>query len=309
MESSTAVAFPGLPVIFAEGYRGNRVSMHGHISLALTSLDGEVRTETTVVESNKNVFLVDNHELDNGRGRGMLKVRDAMLEKSGMKIKLKISSRNHGILSGSSDSGAAALVVALNELLGLSLSVDELHEIARHGGETSYRSLYGGLSEYYLRDGIPHARSLLQPKELRDISIYAVPFEYPRYSADVLHLNVVRHPDYKKRVLDVERRISEFKSRLVERDFSGCLQLMEDDASQVHRMFEKLGFRVRKGKMIALCRKVEHWRRSGLECYWNVAGGSVVYVFCLKEAADRIRGQLGCGVREYKVAGPAGLLL
>ncbi|MFH1125558.1 MAG: hypothetical protein V1703_00390 [Candidatus Altiarchaeota archaeon] len=307
MKLCTATAFPGLPIIFAEGYREGRVSMHGHISISLTSVDESVKTETTVEKSGESVFLVDGKPLDDGRGKGMLELRDIMLGKSKENLKLKIHSKNHGILSGSSDSGAAALTLALDKLLNLNLSINELHEIARHGSETAYRSLYGGLSEYYLKpDGTPHARELLHAQELKDISICAIPFEYPRHSADALHLNVVKHPEYKQRILDVGSRIHEFKGRLVERDFSKCLQLMEDDAKQVHKMFEDVGFTVRQGKMLELCNRVEQWRKSGLECYWNVAGGSVVYVFTTKRHRLKLMEKLhGYQNFEYKVAGPA----
>jgi mevalonate pyrophosphate decarboxylase len=304
--ASKAVAFPGLPVIYAEGYRENRVSFHGHISLALTDVRESIRTETSVEDSEENVFLVEGKRLEGERGRDMLKIRDLMIGKSGIDKRLKIASKNYGILTGSSDSGAAALAVALNEFLGLKLHAGELHAIARQGSETAYRSLVGGLSEYYLIGGVPHARSLLHAEELKDLSIFAVPFDYPRISADVLHANVVKHPQYKRRMTDVENRIHGFKSHLIERDFSGCLQLMEDDARQVHGMFQDLGLTVRKEGMKGLCDKVEAWRKTGVECYWNVAGGSVVYVMALRGFRRELQKRLQAyKTIECKTAGPA----
>ncbi|MBM3308893.1 MAG: hypothetical protein FJY77_01435 [Candidatus Altiarchaeales archaeon] len=309
MKHSTALAFPGLPIIFAEGFKSGRVSMHGHISVALTDLHESVKTETRVSESNIDIFHVGGKILHTGRGKGMASIIDLMRRKSERGGHLKVLSRNHGILSGSSDSGAAALVVALNKFLDLGLSASQLHEIARHGSETAYRSLYGGLSEYYFSRHSPHARTLLHAEELRDIVVYAVPFNYPRYNADVLHMNIVQHPHYKKRVLDVERRLHEFKSHLVERDFSRCLQLMEDDAREVHGMFESLELTVRKEKMLELCHKIEQWRGDGLECYWNVAGASVVYVFTLHKHRRKLSGRLAeYKPVEYKIAGPARVL-
>lgn len=77
--ASKAVAFPGLPVIYAEGYRENRVSFHGHISLALTDVRESIRTETSVEDSEENVFLVEGKRLEGERGRDMLKIRDLMI--------------------------------------------------------------------------------------------------------------------------------------------------------------------------------------------------------------------------------------
>ena len=306
----TSAAFPGLPVIFAEGYRRGRVSMHGHISLALTSADGSVRTETSVEEAGENVFLVNGLELGGLRGKGMLAVRDALLERAGGGIRVKISSTNCGLLSGSSDSGAAALAVALDRFLGLNLSIDGLHEVARSGSETAYRSLYGGLSEYYFLDGLPAARNLLPPSELGDLVVYAVPFDYLRHKADDLHLSVVKHPHYARRMADVESRIKEFKGALAERELVRCLQLMEDDARQVHKMFEEVGCRVLKGKMVELCGSVERWRAGGLTCFWNVAGASVVYVFTTKRESRVVSERLaGYDAVEYKVAGHSKVIL
>jgi len=306
MEHSTAVAFPGLPIIFAEGFKSGRVSMHGHISIALTDLHETVKTETVVSSSSTDIFHVDRKILDSGRGKGMASIIDLMRRKADRKNPLKILSRNHGILSGSSDSGAAALVLSLNNFFRTDFSLNDLHSIARHGSETAYRSLYGGLSEYYFSHHIPHARCLLHAEELRDIVIYAIPFNYPRYNADVLHMNVVQHPHYKKRVLSVERRAHEFKSHLIERDFSRCLQLMEDDAREVHGMFEDLELSVRKEKMLELCHNIEQWRDNGLECFWNVAGASAVYVFTLRKNKNKVFKKLAeYKPIEYKIAGPA----
>ncbi|MDD5111015.1 MAG: hypothetical protein PHG85_00550 [Candidatus Altiarchaeota archaeon] len=306
---STAVAFPGLPIIFAEGFGENRVSLHGHISLALSTADGCMRSVTAVGQASRNSFLVDGLRIDRKRGKGMLAMRDAMVNLAGSKIKLAISSVNSGILTGSSDSGAAALAVALNGFLALGLSIDSLHELARYGSETAYRSLYGGLSEYYFEKGVPRARVLLPAGKLKDIAIYAVPFDYPRHSADELHSAVVRHPGYRRRIAVAEKRIKDFKKASSKRDFNACLRLMEDDARQVHGLFEDMGCRVRKEGMLALCKKVESWRSAGLRCYWNVAGGSVVYVFSLSKDAKEVRKNLkGYKIVECRPAGPAAVL-
>jgi len=311
MKSSavTAVAYPGLPLIFAEGYGRNRVSLHGHISLALMSIDGKVRTETSVEPAGAqgaHVFLVDGKPLSGQRGMGMLKIRDMLLARAASNCKLAIHSCNHGILSGSSDSGAAALAVGVSHVLKHNIPLHELHDIARYGSETAYRSLYGGLSEYYFANGRPMARCLLHAEELREIVVYAASFDYPRYSADVLHRGVAKHPRYRKRIADVKKRIHEFKSHLIERDFLSCLQLMENDARDVHRMFDEVGLAVRQGRMRDLCASVERWRKDGLPCYWNVAGASVVYVFTTRKHKAAVYRKLqDYRPQEYMVAGSA----
>jgi hypothetical protein len=60
---SCAVAYPGLPIIFAEGFRvlrGRRLSLHASVGAALTDEREKTRTETIVrAYGSKNSLFVD----------------------------------------------------------------------------------------------------------------------------------------------------------------------------------------------------------------------------------------------------------
>jgi mevalonate-3-kinase len=311
-ENSTAIAYPGVPVVFAEGYRtvgDRRVSLHSHMSLALTSVNGSVRTETTARRTGSGVELtVNGKSIAGPRGEGMLKIVGEMLSRAGIDSGVKAESNNYGIITGSSDSGAAALAVALNDLLGLKLSESELCEIGRLGSETAYRSLLGGLSECSVSGEKASYHRIKSAEDLSTIAAYGVPFNIPRHSADELHLKVVGHPAYQKRADVVNGRIKKIKECVGRKDYSGMLEIMESDAGDVHRMFAEVGLPVIKPQMRKLCDTAESMRKRGIRCYWNVAGGSQVYLFTIKRYAEAVETELydlGYKFTQLKVAGQA----
>lgn len=310
-------AYPGLPIIFAEGIREpfrERISRHDSIGLALTSVDQKVKTETRVKilpDSEEIRFRVNNQLVYGKRDEGMRRIIELMRSKSGCDIGLNIESFNHEIVTGSSDSGAAALVVALNTVLELDLRVEELLNLGHYGSETVFRSLMGGLSEYRVGNSKKlSAEVIAKPEEFsRHIAIYALPFEGERFSADQLHAVVVEHPNYVEREKTIREKINEFKKHLVGGDYAGVLEAMESDARVFHSMVEDLGFRVIKEDMRSVCKKVEQWRSpagGGLQVWWNVAGGNQIYVFCLREHAEKVKNKLkktSLTFSEYKPTG------
>jgi len=311
-EDSVAVAFPGLPVIFAEGFRmvdGRRVSLHGHASFAVTSADNSMRTETKVSRIGSGIdFTVNGRPIDGARGSGMKRIVEEMLSKANVASGVKVESNNYNTITGSSDSGAAALVVALNSLLELDLDENELCEVGRFGSETAYRSVVGGLSRYSVDNGVVQASRIKDAAGLLEIVGYGVPFSIPRHSADEIHMRVARHPEYDRRMRVVGERIRMLEERAAKNDFTGILELMEADAREVHKMFDETGVQVIKPPMKRLCATVEAMRKQGVKCYWNVAGGSQVYVFTVKRYADAVESRiedLGCKFTQLKIAGPA----
>ncbi|MFH1403411.1 MAG: hypothetical protein ABIH11_04000 [Candidatus Altiarchaeota archaeon] len=315
MESCTAVAYPGLPLIFAEGFRdyGNRTSMHSHASLALTGTNGGVNTKTTVSLAETTSFTIDGRTPSGPRSKGVYELATIFISMSGMDAGVVVESVNNSIYSGSSDSGAAAVSSSLNHLLGLGLSKSELSDHARRISETAYRSIYGGLSEYFIdKDGVISTDQALDDSVFSDVRILACPFDYDRYSADELHLKVVEHPDYHSRISQVNDRMLELKQLSRKEDVEGILCLMESEAKTVHGLFEGVGLTVIKPLMKAVCSSVESMRSEGVPAFWNVAGGSVVYVFTFNDSEDRVKealSGLNVGYDELKVAGPARVMI
>jgi mevalonate pyrophosphate decarboxylase len=293
---SKAIAYPGLPVIFAEGFRDykKRISGHSHASFAITDAYNTVRTETKAEAMKYGVeFTLDGSAPDDMRSSGALTLIRDMIPLATEEIGIHVESVNHGILTGSSDSGAAALVTAVDDLLELNLPLWRMVELARHVSETAYRSLIGGLSEYRIdEEGNVRTVQMKKASHFKDVMIYAVPFNIKRFSADDLHLRVVRHPDYSNRVTQVNYRLENLRNFLEGNDILGVLDIMESEASTVHTMFKDMGMGVIKPEMKAVLDLVSDMRSRGVQAYWNVAGGSNVYVLTLRRWAKEVTREL-----------------
>ncbi|MFC2162780.1 hypothetical protein ACFLRF_03790 [Candidatus Altiarchaeota archaeon] len=312
VDSTYAKAFPGLPLIFAEGFQEDgRKSMHDHASLAITSCDGNVCSVTSVSRAGEYSFMLDGHEVAGDRIQGVRDIADRLLQLAGIEGSLDIVAENRGIHSGSSDSGAAALVTAIDGLLGLGLTENQLVAHSMPASETSYRSIYGGLSMYRLSDGAVATSQLTDSSFFDDVRIFVCPFDIPRFSADVLHKAVVAHPSYGGRSREAREKVARLEAMVADDDLVGVLGLMEGDARRVHGMFDDLGYNVIKPEMRRVTEIAVKSRDDGLKAYWNVAGGSVVYVFTLREYAEDMAGLLtdaNIPSQEYRVAGPARII-
>ena len=83
------------------------------------------------------------------------------------------------------------------------------------------------------------------------------------------------------------------------------MALMEAEAKTVHTMFSEQGMDVITRDMKVVLDIVTKLRESGVQAYWNVAGGSHVYVFTLKDFAKDVTRELKNSdfkYRHYKVA-------
>ncbi|HHQ44840.1 MAG TPA: hypothetical protein ENN13_01730 [Candidatus Altiarchaeales archaeon] len=310
MERIEATAFPGLPVVFAEGYRSveDRTSLHSHASFALTSIDEEIRTETSIQQSVSDSFTLDGKTLIDSRSGGIFRLIDEMKSLAGYGGGLEITSENRGILSGSSDSGAAALALALNDFLEAGLDRKSLCQKARLASETAYRSVLGGLSIYEISGGNVSEYQLMSEKELRDLACFAIPFDTQRQKADVIHQAVVKHPKYLENAKIAEENLVQLKNCVDDKDLEGILSIMESDAKRAHKMFGEVGCNVITPMMREACVRVEKAREDGLNVFWNVAGASVVYVFSLNDYGEEVF-KLVAGFNmkhvQMKVASPA----
>jgi len=307
---SKAVAYPGLPVVFAEGFRDvkRRISGHSHASLAITDLHEMAKTETAAELIPEGAyFTLNGMPASDARAKAVSGVIHGMLALATDRTGVKLESVNHGILTGSSDSGAAALVTALDDVLELGLPVPRLVELAKPVSETAYRSLVGGLSQCIVdRDGGLKVTALKKASFFRDMNIYAVAFDgVKRFSADDLHTRVVNHKNYPKRPAEVDRRLEMLPKLLERQDLVGFMHLMENEARTVHAMFSETGMEVIKPEMKAVTDIITGLRESGVEAFWNVAGGSAVYVFTLNKHAKEVTRELknkNYRYRPFKVA-------
>lgn len=310
MKRSTAIAYPTIPILLLGGLKNaeKRIPFYSTIGLAVTDVDEKVRTETTVElsKSHQKIELFVNGEKATGkRGNDMKKIADLLRKKANKKVGMNIYSTNYDIITGSSDSGAAALSLAVMDALELSIDKDELADIARLGSESVYRSLVGGLSLTKVEGLKCNATQLASPEQLKDFVIYAIPFSGTRHSADEIHNKIVKHPEFSDRVKNMDEKVNQIKKALKENNLIRIMQIAEEDAMNFHYLLEWVGVRVIKDPMYEATNYVRELREIGYKVYFTVAGGNMVYVYSTREESEEFQFLKGFLFRtlRYKVAG------
>ena len=300
-----AVAYPGLPIVFAEGFRDSklRISTHDHASIAVTDIHHNAKTETSAELTEKEAaFSLNGAAPSEGRALAAVEIIKDMLPLAAERTGASVQSVNHDILTGSSDSGAAALVTAIDDLLELGLPMTRLIELAKPVSETAYRSLIGGLSSCEVdAKGNIKARQLKDASFFGDLMIYAIPFpELKRFPADNLHLMVTRHKDHPKRSKQVAERLKSLQGFVDGNDLLGFMKIAEAEARTVHTMFSEMGMDVIKPQMEEAINLVLGMRERKIPAYWTVAGGSAVYVLTLHRYAREVTRELKDNNLKYR---------
>ena len=322
-EKVLARAYPAIGVLLLGGLKDweRRVPAYSNAGISVTDNCECVRTETLVErlpqenEIQLSIFdVVEGKEirknLDNKRIDDMKKMVLALQDLAGLRVGLKITSRNFGIISGSSDSGACALALAVSNMFDLKLDA-KVTDIARQGSESVYRSLLGGLSLTEIISNNCHASLLLSNEQLQDLTIFVIGFkEINRHSSDEIHQTIVKHPDFPKRVASRSKMVEELKEAAKKRDIIRIMQIAEQDTMNFHYLLEWCGLRVIKDRMFEALNYVRQLRENGHQAYFIITGGSAVNVLCLKKDSREISKELTkrFPAVEYKVAGPASIV-
>jgi len=303
-----AVAYPTIPIIFVSSVDKKRVPLHDTMGLAVTDLNEETRSETRVeVVLNKKIeFLLEGKPVDERREKNIKEVAKEFMKAAKKEVGLKIESRNYKIFSGSSDSGAAALVAALNDLFETNFPKQKIAELANRISESAIRSVYGGLNMYLVSTGKPHGIQLASEKNLKDIKIFAIGFDYKtRVSAQEIFDICKASPYWKMRLERVPHWVVEIKRGLKNKDWKRVFSNAEENCANAHYLIESGGKRCRRKEMMQAVIDVEEIRASGLPVYWTAGGGNVINAFTWKPYSRGVLEALrrrGHNPIEYKVA-------
>lgn len=307
-----SVAYPTIPVIFVASVDENRVPLHDTMGLAVTDLKEETRSETkiTVAKGSDEIeFLLEGKPLDERRQKDIERVVSAFSNSSGKKLALKIESKNYKIYSGSSDSGAAALVVGLNELFGTNFPKEKLAELGNQISESAIRSVYGGMNAYIVSEGRPQGRQVASEKELEGLRIFAMGFDYPtRISAQEIFDICRISPFWASRVSRVPYWRKKIEDGLKKRDWKQVFANAEENCANAHYLIETGGKRSRRKEMMDAVIDIEEIRDLGLPVYWTAGGGRVINAFSWGPDADKVLAELkkrGQKPVEYKVGSGA----
>ncbi len=312
-KSVTAVAYPTIPIVYLTSVHPDRIPLHNCMGLAVTDHKEETRVETVVAVQPKEKgiqFILNGKPLEKEKMRDLFKIVKIFEKESGESVGLKITSDNYKVYSGSSDAGAAALVVALNALYETDMTQDELADISMILSESSVRAIYGGINELNV-DGYPkfYGKCIADEEYLKGLRIFAIGFDYPtRVSAEEIFQATRSNPFYQYRLDMIPQWIAKIKLGFLNKDWDTVFAVAEENCQNAHYLYESVGLRSRKKEMMNAVIDVEEIRATGLSCYWTAGGGKVINVFSWGKYAEKVKKELekrGQKLIEYKVASGA----
>lgn len=286
-------AFPTMGVILLGGLTDDvkRFPRHTSAGITYSSPDEDIYTETSLVESDERIGLLDG-EVVGDSYRSPFRIFEQykdILERylSSSHNSIGFISRNQGILSGSSDSGAAALGAAIKSLAGKPLDEIELENRLRVISESVGRSLKGGLTITEVKDGIPVTEQLLPPERFSDFRIVGCRFPEKRKPSDVIHSNIVNSEKYPARIESAGSKGQMLRTLSSKGDLEGIFELAHNDTDEYHSLIESVGVHIINNDMRKFMEYVNDLRRK-MWCSYIVTGGTNVFVVVHSEDAQKI---------------------
>jgi len=280
---ATAIAHPIQGLVKYHGLKNPQLRIPFHDSISVCA-DALQTTTTVEVDSTlKENFVVVNGRQLIGRDRERVETVLGKLKLlAGYRGSFKVVSKNSvriGKGLGFSASGFAALGLAANKALGLSLDHIALSEIVRLGAGSATRSLAGGFALWHAdKDGHSYAEQLDTPENM-DFSMVIVPIP-SEIRTDEAHAEVVSSPLFQARLQSIDYLIDLMKTAVTKGDTATVGRLAEEDTLNLHAvtMTGKSRLVLWEPDTIRLIREVNKLRRNGVECWYSMDTGPSVFV-------------------------------
>ncbi len=285
---SESVAYPTIGVILLGGIsdKMKRVPMHTSAGFAYEGIDEEIKVVTKVILNKGKPYGKLNGGAvtysDTGRSPFVTlnRYKPQILDRLGLidgGVSMSFNSDNYGVLSGSSDAGAAALGSSVNDLAGGVENLRKFEDELRSISESVGRSLHGGLTVTWADGKNATTERLLDPEDFRDYAIIGCRFNVKRNPSDRIHENAVKSSDYPQRIENTMEKGKQLVKLAEDKDIKGIFELGHYDTAEYHRLNESMGVRVITPEMRKLMDMVDDLRKSSWLSY-IVTGGSNVFV-------------------------------
>lgn len=314
----TATAIAGSNIAFVK-YWGNldealRIPMNGSLSMTL-----DAATTTTTVTFDP-ALTQDSLQLNGRPADAEATARasqhlDHIRRLAGVELCAAITSQNNfptGAGIASSASGFAALTVAACAALGLELSNIALSRIARLGSGSACRSIDGGFVEWLPggRHEDSYAVPLAPPDhwDLADI-IAIVSTEHKSVGSSSGHGLAHSSPFYQARLGTLQGTLQRVRRAILERDFTGLGELIEEEAIYLHvtAMTSRPSVLYWRAGSINVMHALRRWRAQGDEAvgYFTMDAGPNVHVIAERRCVPALVSRLQQveGVQDLLVCG------
>ncbi|MGC8516147.1 MAG: mevalonate-3-kinase [Thermoplasmata archaeon] len=303
------LAFPTIGIVLLGGVSDSskRYPLHNSAGIAYTSEEHDIYTRTRLFYAKEPSVTVNGNRVDPDDPRTPFHILSRYNgDAAQSKGNLSVCSQNKGIISGSSDAGAAALAKATQEMFCIS-DIRSLENDFRSISESVGRSLHGGLTVTEIVDGVPVTTRLLGPEDFSNFVIVAFMFSTSRNPSDTIHNNIVKSPDYGKRINSTAKKCMSLKELAAKKDIKGIFELAMNDTDEYHSLLESVGVSVINSEMRTLIERLKHQRGDFWRAY-IVTGGTNVFVATERKNASKLQEMahsLNIPSRKLVVAGAA----
>lgn len=306
-----ARAHPTIGIVLLGGLKDDKIRLPYHnsagIAYTIKGADSITHTELRITEQIEKSYI-NGIEIDINDSRSPFKIIDDYkqdFKKSYNGMNISFRSYNENIISGSSDSGAAAFGYCLKQ--AFSIQDDRSLELKmRRISESAGRSYYGGLTVTEGTDN-PATKKILNEIEFSDYSIVSAVFPHKRLPSDSIHFNQPKHEDYIFRIERANKRVEQLKNLAEKKSIKEIFELSMEDTDDYHNLNNKVDVRIITNEMSDLIDEIKTIRDKVWLTY-IVTGGSSVFIPCKSrdvKTAIAIGKKFTENVFELKVAGGA----
>lgn len=276
-------------------------------SLSIT-LDGLfTQTKVTFDEAFSQDDLLLNGQRSEKHLSRVLKALEVMRGVAGIKTKCHIETQNNfptGAGLASSASGFAALVVAINQALGLNLSRQELSQLARSFSGSAARSLFGGFSKMMYHEalsgkepfGTMYAQTVAD-KEHWPLSVcVGVISEREKEigSTEGMEHTRLTSPYYEAWLSGNDQDVAEAEKAVLDKDFEKLALLSEASCLRMHAvaMAANPGILYWEGATIEAIHAIRSMRKQGVPVFFTIDAGPQIKAICLPDAKKQVQEML-----------------
>lgn len=314
-KQATARAHPNIAFIKYWGNQNENLRLPVNSSLSM-NLDG-LFTETTVIWNpslKKDTLILNNVEQTGEPLQRVSKHLSSLRERvDNLQGYAEVISHNNfpmGVGIASSASSFAALTLAAVSAGGQALPEKTISTLARLGSGSASRSIPTGFVEWFAGSthDTSYAESIAEPDYWDLVDVIAVVSEtHKKVGSTEGHQSANTSDLQLARVTNADKRLSDCKQALLNRDFSAFANVVEEDSNLMHSvmMTSRPPLFYWQPTSIAIMQAIPAWRRDGLQVCYTLDAGPNVHCICNRIDAQEVSSRLRAisGVLDIKSAG------
>jgi diphosphomevalonate decarboxylase len=293
---ATAVAPSNIAFIKYWGKKDEELKLptNGSISMDLSNL----LTVTTVEfdpDLKEDMVMINGIKNSSEQSR-VVKHLDLIRKMALNTFKAKVLSMSNfpvGTGLSSSASGFAALTIAAVNALGIDLDEKKLSILARIGSGSASRSIPDGFVEWKMGkdSNSSYSISILPPNYFKILDVVAI-VSNKKKEVSTTDGQKLAHtsPLFKKRLLNINKKIEEIKKLIKNKDFKNFGQLVEDEAIELHKIMQtsKPPLNYLQPETIKIMELVKKWRSEGLEVYFTLNTGQDIHLIIEEKNKEKL---------------------